>query len=414
MDTNDDDDEQNMPPSAPMSPDQAMPTPRILLCLSCGLGMPVPDEGGSIPCSSCGTHQTFETRPGPRPSRLPKPELPATLEPSARKELRLSLLRRQLEEGTAEKSPYATFDAPEGLEHLELAYDDPTLPGVMTQAFARALDRCKGKPGDFAAERRLHWIASKTRNSMAMRGQVHAARPFVEQAREIVQDPGLQHAIYCMLADFERKAGDLMTAEQLLAFADPDTTILHLDNDYRSSVGMVALTRGNYARALELVGEDNDAWPWEEANKYQACMMRAAALEGLGRQADADEAFRMNHETLGDDMIKDWLAGSEALAQARPVWDRARGQGGGDGGLQLEELFVTAPDPDKHPYRREAGKLEPSSLAELASPAEPQLAPSLSEMAPKRSSNATVWALVALTSTAAFAALLYFLLRMSV
>jgi DNA-directed RNA polymerase subunit RPC12/RpoP len=298
------------------------PEPRILACPQCGAPLDVPESGGQVRCDYCKASIAFEQRPDAPSAVLSKPQVDPAWSDEERERRRLAELRRQADDDVT--SPYSTFDAPPGLEHLELSYDDPLLPGLMAEAFRKAVQRCTESRGDLRDEQRVTWIAGKAKNVFTLTGDVRRSRGMLETARELVRDAGFQHALLCELADVARKDDDLAAAQALADQCDPASWVLPLDSNYRTTAGMIAQVAGDMPRVLELVGSDNDQVPFSAATIYQACMMRTAALERLGRPDEAERAFRFNLEVLPDDLIRSWVSDSEPLAGAREVWLRLR------------------------------------------------------------------------------------------
>lgn len=332
---------------------------RILACTQCGAPLDVPESGGQVRCDYCKTSIVFGQRLGAFSAILSKPQLDPAWSDEERERRRLAELRRQADDDVT--SPYSTFDAPPGLGHLELSYDDPLLPGLMAEAFRKAVQRCTESRGDLRDEQRVTWIAGKAKNVFALGGDARRSRGMLETARELVRDAGYQHTLLCALTDLARKDDDLAAAQALVDQCDSESWVLPLDSNYRTTAGMIAQVAGDLPRVLELVGSDNDQVPFSAAVSYQACMMRTAALERLGRSDEADRAFRFNLEVLSDDLIDSWTCDSVPLAGAREVWLRLRGDekekekekdplsGGFAGSMALEYPGTGA---DEHPHRR--------------------------------------------------------------
>ena len=91
---------------------------RTLACPSCAKPVDVPEGGGPVTCAECNAAHTWGPAPEPRSTVLPKPERNAGETDAQYEARRIEYLRKQADEGV-DSSPYATFDAPDGLEHLE-------------------------------------------------------------------------------------------------------------------------------------------------------------------------------------------------------------------------------------------------------------------------------------------------------
>ena len=103
----------------------------MLACEGCGAPVDVPDAGGTVTCAYCEAQMAVRRRPATKTAVLEKPEL-AGLSGPEREAKRLEILRQQAEAPNSQRL-YEMLDAPTGLEHLELAHDDPTLPGMLNR-----------------------------------------------------------------------------------------------------------------------------------------------------------------------------------------------------------------------------------------------------------------------------------------
>ncbi|MCA9672357.1 MAG: hypothetical protein KC503_42475, partial [Myxococcales bacterium] len=298
---------------------------RVRICFGCGGSVPAPIAGGHITCPACGATQTVSPRRSLPSARFVGVEVASERE-------RLELLRKQLD---GRPSHYASFDAPERLAHLELAYDDVRLPILLLEAFRKAVKRCESAAGESASfdlQRDVCWIAGKARNSFSMRNVVLRAAPYIATALDVVRDPGLVQQLLLMSCDMARHGGDLARADALLALCDARSMFVDLDSDYRTTAAMLALARDNPRRALQLVGARDSDVPFCAATIYQARMTRTAALELLGLRDEAERALCQNRDVLGDEIVSDWLEGSRLLAPAADVWRRIRARDGDDNG----------------------------------------------------------------------------------
>ncbi len=255
---------------------------RHRLCLSCGESFAVPMNGGDVSCPSCGAPVSIKPR-----TLEPLAELDAFAETPEQWANRLAILRRQLQSYNRDNK-YTFVSAPEGLEPLEKSAD----ANELLVAFRGFVTQCEERgTSSGPQERALFWLASRLRSIMSVSTEPQRVAAIMHTALDVVTDRGFKHGLYCRLVRVNVSLADFDAAEAWLALCDPVSTILDLDSDYRIARAMVSGGRGDWARVLTLVGEDEWAVPYEPAAVALLCALRVSALEKLGRGFEAEEAM---------------------------------------------------------------------------------------------------------------------------
>lgn len=298
------------------------PQLRALLCTSCGAPLAVPREGGAVTCTYCRTTAQID-RFHLDPVRLSSLGPGPALDPEARERARLTSLRAQADTYDASTNLYAFYEAPPGLEHFDAILDDePTKPHLLHEAFVEAIRHLAASRGALEYQRRVHWIARKLKQMHTVSQTEPDPQPYLETARELLTDPGFQQILRCDLASLARARGDLAAAEAWLESCDPRPGQLDLDSDYRSTASRLAIEREDWPRVLALCGESHEAIPMEPASVPMLTLHRIAALERLGRPADAEVELAWLTEHADYDFVRAWIDRRPHMAPVRDVWAR--------------------------------------------------------------------------------------------
>jgi hypothetical protein len=181
-------------------------------------------------------------------------------------------------------------------------------------------------------QRAVCWLSRRLANLWVLRDQPAKTRAALETGLEVLIDPGFRQLVYCQLASLARRTGDLDAAEQWLALCDTDTCIIDLDSSYRSSLAMLALTRGNFDEVISTVADDDlevEGVPWAESDEPVAMCMLIAACEHKGMADKAEELLTELLDRIDDpSFFRDMFSNSPAWAPNRAVWARLDARGG--------------------------------------------------------------------------------------
>lgn len=296
---------------------------RVLVCKQCGAPLMASLTGGNVTCEYCGVVSVIAKRKETG-IRITDPTLQNVSDPEERERLRMESLWKQMEDYDEEKNPYAYYGAPEDLEHVDLDYFDTALPSLASEEFRKAVKEYEESDGDMKDQRHVFWLALKLKNMWVMRNKPHKARPTIETASEILDDPGYRQLMLCKLADLARKANDLDAAGEWLSQCDPKPPLLDLDSDYRTTASSIAVRRQEWNTVLDLVGQSQGDVPFEPSSVALFQLLRVVALENLGEHEAAESEFDWLRERLEHDFLEKWLEGSRLLASCQIVWDRIK------------------------------------------------------------------------------------------
>jgi hypothetical protein len=124
------------------------------------------------------------------------------------------------------------------------------------------------------------------------------------------------------MAGAARAVGDLDDAEDWLAQCDPAPALIDLDSAYRVNVSAVALARGRWGRALEVLGPVDGLIPFDPASRMLVRVARAAALEGAGNHGAAEAEVKAAVVQHGRVDVKSVLDINDSVSTARATWLR--------------------------------------------------------------------------------------------
>ncbi len=298
---------------------------RVLMCRNCGAPLSAPALGGDILCEYCDTNNRVAARPELRLRSAAPPR--AQLPNAVAEQQRVASLHTQANAYDAKNNPYAFFRAPPGLETIQLKlagkdYRDQALTQEVQAAFTQAVSVVDSNPGDPLAQRRCFWLARVLSQLWSAQDQFLRQRAVLETASEVLTDEGHRYILRCALASAARATGDLDDADDWLAQCDPSPMLLDLDSSYRLNVSAVALVRGQWGRALELIGAVEGQIPFDPASRLLARVARTAAFEGAGNQTAAEEELKATAGQHGRGDVKSVLDVNDSVAKARLTWTR--------------------------------------------------------------------------------------------
>jgi hypothetical protein len=327
------------------------PAQRVRLCLTCGATMTAPLEGGDVSCGRCSTLVTLPPRALEPLGEHADAGVDVPLETEEKEQARLAMLRKQLQQYNR-SNRYATVEASES----------GTLDEALA-AYREAFARCEGQP-IAQHEQAVYWLTWKLNNIYVQQNASTHAWSVIQTSLDVLTDAGYQHILRTMAADKARKAGELDSAEAWLRLCDPAPRILDLDTDYRTSLAALHGARGQWDRALALVGLGVFDVPFEPSARLVVGATRVAALESLGRSFEAEEAMRELQATaLGhSDALQNMLASSSVYAPARAAWARVKQQDGSTESLVRDDEML----PPGSKLRAGAGILAILALGALA------------------------------------------------
>lgn len=185
-------------------------------------------------------------------------------------------------------------------------------PFVMPPELARLWEGERSIPARRTEEALGLWAASRTR---LLAGELERERGFVVLARELMirassdGDPARARALgeasleavsspasrACLLGALVRSAlrvGEVDAAERLLAAFDPDPSELLVDTELRVSAAMVAAARDAHRDVLGWLGANETEVVTDVVLTWLASLLRARALEALGRRGEAEAELR--------------------------------------------------------------------------------------------------------------------------
>lgn len=308
------------------------PAHRVRLCLACGATMDTPLEGGQLTCPNCSTValvpprslEPLGTRSGA--GSVDGAGVGDPVETPEQLQQRLAILRKQ-EQSYNPSNPYATEEAPDGYEQLVFLPSEAESLARLLVAYREAYERCASRP-TAQLEHAIYWITWRMDNVFVHLGRSVHGYGIIQTSLDLLTNRRYQHLLRSMAGNKARKAGEYASAEAWLALCDPAPTILDLDTEYRTTLAILHLARGQSERALALVGTQSTDIPFEPASFVVMGAIRVAALEMLGRTAEAESAMRelqIQIASVGAEKVLALTLGPESVfAPARPAWARVK------------------------------------------------------------------------------------------
>lgn len=246
-------------------------TDRVHPCPKCLALIDVPPTGGAARCG-CGWMRVVK----------PRDETPLARAVSASEAQRLAQLAASEDptylpahEAIARCGGKSTLDGDESL-------------AVWQRVYASTID-APHDPGNAIAL--VHFTTGFLNSFAQMRG-TRFARAVLEAALDLAADRRSRQDLACCLGRGAARERDLESAERWIAPCDPAPRSLSEDTTYRLTRAIVALQSGQPQAALALVGRTEGEVPIGSRSIIGATLVRAHALEMLGREREAVAALR--------------------------------------------------------------------------------------------------------------------------
>jgi DNA-directed RNA polymerase subunit RPC12/RpoP len=222
---------------------------RLFRCESCGAPLAVPLEGGDVACDFCGARHVVHRRQEARAPEEPRDPLPAPL----------------VEAFTEQSKFRKTLNACEAWWREELA---------------------RHVPGDRESEGKLYLIAEWLWAWYVHQGDRRRVRALLESLLDRFRGPEIRTLVCLATAREAARCGEVDNAEAWLARCDA-ASLSVLDGDRRVTQAVIAQAKGRWDEMLRVLGErvGQVAFPLRSARL--AAVLRAHALEQLGREKDA-------------------------------------------------------------------------------------------------------------------------------
>jgi hypothetical protein len=245
------------------------PAWRATLCVGCAAPFEVPVAGGRVSCPACGVAE-----------ELPARDLrPVRFEPRA--------------DGTPRRERLREQDGKPLLPPPEIASlsDGGVLPewkAAEALAAWQGLRReLRANPADAGAGDRLAYLSLLMQNREAGVHDPRRKRARLESALEAVALPRHRQLFLARLSRAACRAEDFRSAEAWLALCDPRADDLFADSEWRLARAYLDAARRDWAAVLRTLGATCDELPVHDACDNFAGVLRAHALEQLGRRDEA-------------------------------------------------------------------------------------------------------------------------------
>jgi hypothetical protein len=225
--------------------------------------------GGSFTCEYCRSTIEVQPRSGPAPTGQGVTE-----------DERLNELLRQLgaHEDDVQNWP------PDFAVIARVGATDENLSQVlaMWQSYCERAKAGDRSAGDFAVK-----LTAPLSNYFGLHGQDERRRALFESTLEAVTSPAHQEVMRCRLSRAALKAGEVDAARAWFASCDPAPLDLEADSDYRVTAAYLRTFDRDFDRVLALLGYTHGSIPVSAPSRTLVVMLRANALEKIGRLDDA-------------------------------------------------------------------------------------------------------------------------------
>jgi hypothetical protein len=309
---------------------------RAFLCQQCGApgfilcGDPPPM------CAVCGKAVELAPRNFSIPSLPTGPDPEWSLAAGGRQQ------RLKSQEHARKGSFYDLSAVPAGMQELHQAGTrDAKVGALLARAFAdarKALPSCRARAdagggyrehaGQSAAppllQKTLVWIASRATALYANLNEAARARPWVEQALDVVSDPALRNLALIQLSTTARRAGAIDAAEQWLGACAPQPVDVEVDSAWRVQRCLLLADRDGWQEVTQTLGESMDDVPASLGHYVMMRLLRIASHEAQSRMDFADREFLRLNEIAIDADVEDCLQREPRLAPCREVIQRWR------------------------------------------------------------------------------------------
>lgn len=260
---------------------------RILMCEQCGAPLDAAPEGGHVACRFCQARNQIGRRnvtmvgASPNRPRLSEPE---------------RIMRLRAQDGRPMVPPV-------GVQHL-FGPAGTIEPWRVQEALAvwqqtRSEVRTTGSPD--AAER-LHFLTIVLSSMFGTQGEAHRQRALLESALDVAALPRHRQSLFSALSRCAVRDGDLAAAESWIAACDPVSDELESDSDYRLARAYIDTVRGNFPMVISVLGAGPQDVPIHDAADGVCAILRANALERMGRGQEAVAMLRHFKQKAGDRM----------------------------------------------------------------------------------------------------------------
>lgn len=246
---------------------------RTLVCAACGSLVEAPLEGGSVTCSSCSHGWLVGPRPPPPASTTDRAERLFSPSPAL-----------HLDEGgelPAELAPFVETGS------LPLRSKAKEIRRAWTEILADLRQQ-----GSIEAEKRLIWLTRALYDPPLEHTALHQRarlqlRAEVESAAEVMGSSSHRQQMWSLLSRAACRAGDLVSAAAWLERSSGPADDAAGDAAVRLARGYIETARGNWAAVLNALGKTTREAPAATSYAAEVALLRANALEHLGRQNEA-------------------------------------------------------------------------------------------------------------------------------
>lgn len=239
---------------------------RVVACDRCGAPLEASVAGGNFTCRFCHAHNQLAVRDEGMmaPPRAPIPE-----------HERIARLRMQ------DGKPLLP---PPSLVHL--VPDGTIQEWKIDEAIAvwnGARQELRVARSNYDAAERLVFLTMVLAQHFQGKGDKLRQRALLEGALDVVSLPRHRQIMRGYLCRAAVRAGDIQAAEAWLAPCDVTSDDLQTDSAYRFSRAFLDTARGDFQRVLQILGQNPEEVPIEDACDEVCAVFRANAWEKLGR-----------------------------------------------------------------------------------------------------------------------------------
>ncbi|MBX3231213.1 MAG: hypothetical protein KIT84_09750 [Labilithrix sp.] len=253
---------------------------RVAACDRCGAPLEVNVAGGSFECRYCHAQNQIALRDEGllAPPRQPVPE-----------HERVARLRMQ-DGRPLLPPPSITHLMPAGrLEEWKVE--------EAIAVWNSARQELRAQPGSYDAAERIVFLSMVlVQHFSEGKEDKLRQRALLEGALDVVKLPRHRQIVRGFLARAAVRENDIQAAEAWLAPCDPASDDLQSDSAYRFTRAFIDTATGNFQRVLQVLGQNAQEVPIEDASDDVCAVFRANAWEKMGR---ADLAVHLLRERMG-------------------------------------------------------------------------------------------------------------------
>jgi hypothetical protein len=240
---------------------------RLHRCEGCGAPIEVPLDGGHVVCRYCGAEHVAE----PRAPRAWSPSTPPGDDGAW---------------AAGADDPRSPFP-PHFMAELRREAGKRRTFEQMEDWFAEK--RAALVPGDRTSEAWAVGVALLLNARYAARRDRRGSRALMESLLDVVRGPEIRDIVRLSIARDAARAGEIDNAEAWLAQCDPSSGVLDLDSERRITRAVIAEKKGDFQEMLRVLGARGGEVPFSSWLVPLATVLRAHALEHLGR---GDQAYK--------------------------------------------------------------------------------------------------------------------------